>query len=219
MVRSRNLKSVKSKKNGKSFDSLPSSDEILREALGDLEPNHKIIERSFTEILQEIEPNFEKSEDLRDTPVRFAKSIVSLTTKNEDILNLKSFPNPGCDQIIVLKGIKFYTLCAHHVLPFFGTVNIGYIPNKRIFGLSKFPRIVKYFSKSLQIQEKFTQEIANFVQKNLDCKGVIVNVNARHLCMEMRGIESCSETETCAITKCFRTDASAKAEALDMFKG
>jgi GTP cyclohydrolase I len=133
--------------------------------------------------------------------------------KNEPKLTL--FENTGYRDILIVKDIPFYSLCAHHSLPMFGHVSIAYVPGKKIVGLSKLPRIVKFFSARLQVQEDFTKELADYLQRKLGAQGVFVIVRARHLCMEMRGAKTHdAETLSSAVRGVFDTRASTKAEAL-----
>lgn len=133
-----------------------------------------------------------KYEGLKDTPHRVAKMWVDELTKglrpmDEGIARV--FKNDkGYDQLITLKDIWFYSMCEHHLLPFFGKVYIGYLPEDKLIGLSKMARVVDYFASKPTIQERLTQEIADWLYDNLEPSGVIVVVRARHLCYEMRGV-------------------------------
>jgi GTP cyclohydrolase I len=110
-----------------------------------------------------------------------------LTHREE--FNFTTFPNKGNDEMIVLAPVPFYTMCAHHTAPFFGKVYMGYIPDERIAGLSKFARTVKYMAKGFWVQEELTTEIAHFLEEKLNPLGVAIVVRAEHLCMAMRGVE------------------------------
>lgn len=131
-------------------------------------------------------------EGLLKTPQRAAKALIENTRGyNEDAqLTLKSaiFQDPG-SQMVIVNDIEFYSLCEHHILPFFGTVSIGYLPNGSIVGLSKLARVVDTFSRRLQVQERLSTEICQAVTQALDTRGVIVVCKAQHLCMKMRGAE------------------------------
>lgn len=131
-------------------------------------------------------------EGLLKTPYRAAKALVEITKgynqSAEDIIKEAMFDYCGTNMIIV-KDIEFYSLCEHHILPFFGKISIGYIPNGKIVGLSKLARIVDTFAKRLQVQENLTFEICSLLSRVLTTKGVIVKCEAGHLCMKMRGIE------------------------------
>lgn len=137
---------------------------------------------------------------LAETPNRVAKSLAFLTRGyGQDIdtlLNDALFPI-DYDEMVIVKDIDFFSLCEHHLLPFFGKCHVGYIPNKHVVGLSKIPRIVDAFSRRLQVQERLTVQIAHTLQKKLKPHGVGVVMEARHLCMSMRGVE---KQNTVAVT-------------------
>lgn len=139
-------------------------------------------------------------EGLVKTPMRAAKALWYVTqgyrTEPDAILEQALFEHEG-SQMVVVKDIEFYSMCEHHILPFFGKVSIGYIPNGRIVGLSKLARIVNVYARRLQVQERFTRQIAEKVSEILEAKGVIVYCSGEHLCMKMRGVEKQdSATET-----------------------
>lgn len=139
-------------------------------------------------------------EGLRRTPCRVAKCWEQLTsgysTDPAAVLNSAKF-REDYRQMIVVRDIEFYSLCEHHLLPFFGHVHVGYIPDGTIVGLSKIPRVVHIFARRLQVQEHLTVQIRRCIEETLHPKGVIVVVEARHLCMQMRGVETQgSETRT-----------------------
>lgn len=158
------------------------------------------LERAVKIILEEIGENLNR-EGLLDTPKRVSKSLREiLSGYNEDIdsiMNKKfKFDNNSKD-IIKINSIEFFSLCEHHLLPFFGHVNIEYIPENEILGLSKFGRLVNAFSKRLQVQENLTKQIGETIVKYLKCYYVKVNIKATHMCMTMRGISKTnSYTET-----------------------
>ena len=141
----------------------------------------------------------EPSEGISETPQRVERFYREFFNYPEPKITV--FSANGYDEMIVDKGIPYYTFCEHHILPFFGTVKIGYIPDKKIIGLSKLARIVKYFSRRLNTQEYFTKNIADYLQEKLAPKGVGVIVTGRHLCKEMRGIESRGEMITSALER------------------
>ena len=124
----------------------------------------------------------------------------------------------GYDQMIVEKDITYYTLCEHHLIPFFGTVSIGYIPDRKIIGISKLPRTIEYYSKKLNTQEYFTENIANFLDSILKPKGVAVIVKGRHLCQEMRGIKKRGDMITSSLKGIFLTESNVKEEFIQLCK-
>jgi GTP cyclohydrolase I len=131
-------------------------------------------------------------EGLLRTPERYGKAIADLTVGySQDIdaiVNGALFEQPN-QEMVVVKGIEFYSLCEHHILPFFGNVHVGYIPDGKVIGLSKIPRIVNMFARRLQIQERLTGEIADALQDILNPLGVAVVIESQHMCMMMRGIQ------------------------------
>ncbi len=137
---------------------------------------------------------------LERTPERVAKALAFFTRGYEqnirDIINGALFPMEY-DEMVIVRDIDFYSLCEHHLLPFFGKCHIGYIPNKQVVGLSKMPRIVEVFSRRLQVQERLTVDIAETLKATLNPLGVGVVIEARHLCMMMRGVE---KQNTIAVT-------------------
>lgn len=132
-------------------------------------------------------------EGLLKTPQRVAKSIQFLTQgysqDPQEILRSAMF-REDYQQMVIVRDIDFYSLCEHHMLPFFGKVHVAYIPNKYIVGLSKIPRVVEVFARRLQVQERLTTQIKECIQETLHPLGVMVVIEARHLCMQMRGVES-----------------------------
>lgn len=150
-------------------------------------------------------------EGMKKTPHRYAKFLSDWIGAPEP--EFTTFATEGMDEMVVVTGIPFYSLCEHHTLPFFGTAAVGYLPNERIAGLSKLPRAVAYCAAGFQNQERITMSVANMLQERLKPKGVAVVIRARHLCMEMRGARACgAETTTSRLTGAFRKDARARAE-------
>ena len=149
------------------------------------------IARHYKKILELIGEDVNR-EGLVKTPRRAAKALVDITRgykqRPNEIVKSALFEYAG-SKIVVVKDIEFYSLCEHHILPFFGTVSIGYIPDGTMVGLSKLARVVDAFAHRLQVQERFTAEICDSLYENLSSKGVIVAVSAGHLCMKMRGVE------------------------------
>lgn len=146
-----------------------------------------MIEEDLRTILKTVIPN-ENWDDAhhRDTPRRFIRMLQELTTPDPDAFTFTTFPSKA-NEMVVIQDIRFTSLCAHHMLPFTGKAHIAYIPDTVIAGLSKFARTVQYMAKGLWVQEELTEEVCNFLQENLDPKGVAVIMAARHSCMEIRG--------------------------------
>ncbi|MCM1292761.1 MAG: GTP cyclohydrolase I FolE [Bacteroides sp.] len=150
-------------------------------------------------------------EGLEDTPERAAKALYYITRgyrqNIDDVIHGALFEAPSSDLVIV-KDIEFYSLCEHHILPFFGTVSVGYIPGTHIVGLSKIARLVDVFSRRLQVQERFSRELCDILTEKLDARGVMVWCQARHLCMQMRGVEKQNaSTVSVATSGIFTEDA------------
>lgn len=159
-------------------------------------------------------------EGLLKTPIRAAKAMWFATQgyrqNPEAILRQAIFEYAG-SRVVIVKDIEFYSICEHHILPFFGTVSIGYIPDGSMIGLSKLPRLVNAIARKLQVQERLTAEICREVSHTLSAKGVIVLCNASHLCMQMRGVEKqLASTDTIDYTGAFADDASLRQEFFSM---
>ena len=123
------------------------------------------------------------------------------------------------NEMVIVRDIDFYSLCEHHILPFFGKCHVAYIPNRKVVGLSKIPRLVDIFARRLQVQERLTNQIANTLLEKIDPLGVAVVTEATHLCMAMRGVEKQNSVAvTSAMLGAFRTDARTRAEFLDLIK-
>jgi len=173
------------------------------------------LEKDFNSIIHNLNLHTE-DEHLTETPHRIAKAFVDdifsgLFNNPPDI---KEFDANGHSQMIISKDILFYSMCSHHFLPFFGTISIGYIPDKKLVGLSKFARIADYFARRPQVQERLADDIVNYVQDNLQPKGVGVYISGRHLCQEQRGIRTPSTMITTSLRGSFLESATTKAEFL-----
>ena len=153
---------------------------------------------------------------LKDTPMRVARAWKELL--NPEPFDLRTFDSNGYDEMIVSKDIQYYTFCEHHLLPFFGKVSIGYIPNGKIIGLSKLARTVDYFSKRLNTQEYLTDNIANFLNDKLKPIGIGVVVTGRHLCQEMRGVKKKGKMITSALRGLKLDKSIARKEFFDLCK-
>ena len=159
---------------------------------------------------------------LKKTPARVAKSLVYLTRGyRQDIAKVVNGARfrSGTNHMVILKDIELYSLCEHHMLPFYGRCAIGYISQGRVLGVSKLARIVDMFARRLQIQERLTEEIADAVMAETGAEGVGVVIKAKHLCMMMRGVEKQnSEMTTSAVLGTFRTDEKVRQEFLSLIK-
>lgn len=156
-------------------------------------------------------------EGLQETPKRFVKFFKEFLSPPE--WNCTTFEGEGYDEMIVQTNIPFHSLCEHHIAPFFGTGTIAYIPNKRIVGLSKLARTLETYSRRLQNQERITMQVAEFLWKELEPKGVAVQITAKHMCMEMRGVKKHdTHTTTTKLLGAFKDDPSARAEFLNAIK-
>jgi GTP cyclohydrolase IA len=161
-------------------------------------------------------------EGLRDTPKRVEKSLRFLTsgyaTDVDAMLNNALF-TVDYNEMVIVKDIDFYSLCEHHLLPFFGKCHVAYIPNGKVVGLSKIPRLVDIFARRLQVQERLTNQIANTLREKIDPLGVAVVTEATHLCMAMRGVEKQNSVAvTSAMLGAFRQDARTRSEFLNLIK-
>ena len=170
-------------------------------------------------IIEEIgeDPN---REGLLKTPERVAKAMQYLThgydTDPSEILKSAMFAE-DYNQMVLVKDIELYSLCEHHMLPFFGKAHIAYIPNGHIVGLSKIPRVVDTFSRRLQVQERLTNEIRDCIEETLNPKGVAVVIEAKHLCMQMRGVQKQnSVTTTSAFSGAFMESEKTRAEFMNL---
>lgn len=175
----------------------------------------------FREIIKLIgeDPN---REGLRKTPERYEKALKFLTSgyhqNAENILNGATF-SVSYDEMVVVKDIEFFSLCEHHLLPFFGKCHVAYLPNKRVIGLSKVARLVNMFARRLQIQERLTSQIAGAIEEKISPEGVGVIIEARHLCMQMRGVEKqCGQAVTSAMLGGFRHDKQTRDEFLALVR-
>jgi GTP cyclohydrolase I len=169
-------------------------------------------------LLEQLVENPDR-EGLLETPRRVAESLRYLTegysADPSTVVGDALFALDGYDDMVLVKDIAFYSMCEHHLLPFFGRVHIGYVPEGRIVGLSKLPRLVDMYSRRLQVQERMTREIAEAIDTVVTPRGVGVVVEGRHLCMEMRGVEKeSSQTVTSCMLGVFRDDQRTRAEFL-----
>jgi GTP cyclohydrolase I len=161
-------------------------------------------------------------EGLRKTPERFEKAFKFLTSgyhQNLDsVMNGATF-SVAYDEMVVVKDIEFFSLCEHHLLPFFGKAHVAYLPNKRVLGLSKIARLVNMFARRLQIQERITSQIAQAIEEKISPEGVGVIIEARHLCMQMRGVEKQhGQAVTSAMLGSFRHNKQTRDEFLSLVR-
>jgi GTP cyclohydrolase I len=182
----------------------------------------KRIEKAVKEILLAIGEDVTRH-DIKDTPKRVAEMYEEILggTKTDPAKELEVVFEKEHDEIVLLKGIPLYSICEHHLLPFFGRAHVAYIPsNNKITGLSKIARVVDAFSKRLQVQERLTTDIAELIMRKLSPKGVLVVIEAEHLCMSMRGVKKPGVlTITSAVRGVFRQNEKTRAEAMALIRG
>ena len=174
------------------------------------EPN-TLTSATYEELVREMIVRLGEDPDregLSRTPERVAKAMQFLVKGYKDdpeALLRKALFTVSYDEMVIVKDVEMFSLCEHHMLPFFGKVHVAYIPNGKVIGLSKIPRLVEVFARRLQVQERLTRQIADAIQEAIEPQGVGVVIEARHLCMMMRGIEKQnSSTVTSAMVGCFR---------------
>ncbi len=181
----------------------------------------KVLSENFKVVLEQIgeDPN---REGLQKTPERVAKAMQFLTHGYDlnpaDILNQAIF-HEDYSEMVIVKDIEVYSLCEHHMLPFFGKAHVAYIPDGKIVGLSKIPRVVDAFARRLQVQERLTLEIRDAIQEVLNPKGVAVVIEASHMCMQMRGVQKQnSVTTSSAFIGLFMTNDSTRKEFINLIQ-
>lgn len=168
-------------------------------------------ERAVAELLAALGQDT-RDEHSRDTPRRVAAAFAEMLTPRS--FNLTTFPNDeGYDELVLARDIPFHSLCQHHMLPFTGVAHVGYLPGERILGLSNLARVVELFARGLQVQERLTKQVADWLQDQLTPKGVGVVMEADHLCMSLRGVQAAgSRTVTSALHGLLRSDHRSRAE-------
>ncbi|MGA7722633.1 MAG: GTP cyclohydrolase I FolE [Ignavibacteriaceae bacterium] len=181
--------------------------------------NRNNVELLISNLINELGEDSER-EGLLNTPKRVAEAYEFLTSGYdkdiEETLNGAIFTEKY-DEMVLVRNIDFYSLCEHHMLPFFGKINVAYIPDGKIIGLSKIPRIVEVFARRLQVQERMTQQIADTINKYIQPKGVAVVSEAFHMCMMMRGVEKQNSSATAsAVHGLFKQDARTRTEFLNL---
>ena len=180
----------------------------------------KKIENAFVEVVEAL-GDVQYKEELKDTPKRIADSykeiFYGIDINPKEVLKMTFEVNS--DELIIEKNIDFYSMCEHHFLPFFGTICIAYIPNKKIFGFGDILKLIEILSRRPQLQERLTEEIAKCIYEILNCQGVYVVVEAKHLCMTMRGQKKENTKILTTSTKgIFETDINKKLEVLTLLK-
>ena len=183
--------------------------------------NKQRVQELIRELLIELGEDPER-EGLERTPVRVAESFAFLTSGYEvepgELINQAVFSHQA-DQMIIARNIDVYSLCEHHLLPFFGRCHVGYIPGGKVIGVSKIARLVDMYARRLQIQERLTEQIACAINKAIEPRGVGVTIEARHLCMAMRGVEkSDSLMVTSSVLGSFRASEATRAEFMALIR-
>ena len=180
---------------------------------------------SFEELMKEIIVRLGEDpqrEGLVRTPARVHKAFEFLTrgySEDPEAMLKKALFSVTYDEMVIVKDVEVFSLCEHHMLPFFGKVHVAYIPNGKVIGLSKIPRLIEIFSRRLQIQERLTTQIAETIQKVIQPQGVGVVIEARHLCMMMRGVEKQhSAAVTSSMLGCFRDEQETRTEFLSLIR-
>ena len=177
------------------------------------------MEKEFKSIIEQLGENSER-EGLLKTPQRVAKSMKFLTSGydiNPDELINQAIFHEEYSEMVLVKNIDVYSLCEHHMLPFFGKAHVAYIPNGKIVGLSKIPRVIDAYSRRLQVQERLTIEIRDCIQRTLAPKGVAVVIECCHMCMQMRGVQKQNaQTTTSAFTGLFLSNDSTRKEFINL---
>ncbi len=173
------------------------------------------VERAATDLLRALGRD-PASPHLADTPRRVAAAYAELLSPRA--FDLTTFPNDeGYDELVLVRGIPVHSLCEHHLLPFHGVAHVAYLPADRILGLSKLARVVELFARDLQVQERLTQQVADWLQQHLEPQGVGVVIEAEHLCMSMRGVQAAGTvTLTSALHGLLREDPRSRQEFFDL---
>lgn len=181
----------------------------------------KILEKNYREILLELGENPDR-EGLIRTPERMSKAMKFLTNGyaiDPDSIVKQAIFHEEYSEMVLVKDIEVYSLCEHHLLPFFGKAHIAYIPDGKIVGLSKIPRVLDCYSRRLQVQERLTIEIRDCLQRTLNPKGVAVVLECSHMCMQMRGVQKqSSATTTSAFTGLFLKNDTTRKEFINLIK-
>jgi GTP cyclohydrolase I len=187
--------------------------------------NPTLTSATFEELVREMLVRLGEDperEGMLRTPARVHKAFEFLTrgySEDPESMLKNALFTVTYDEMVIVKDVEMFSLCEHHMLPFFGKVHVAYIPNGRVIGLSKIPRLIEIFSRRLQIQERLTTQIAETIQKVIQPQGVGVVVEARHLCMMMRGVEKQhSAAVTSSMLGCFREEQETRTEFLSLIR-
>lgn len=193
------------------------TDSRIRPLTRDVEIDHAAAKAAVADLLAALGQDLD-DDHLRDTPARVAAAYAEMLSPRP--FNPTTFPNDeGYNELVLARDIPFHSLCQHHLLPFKGVAHVGYLPGARIVGLSKLARVVEHYSRRLQVQERLTQQVADWVHQHLDPKGVGVVIDAEHLCMTLRGVEASeSRTVTSALHGLLRHDERSRAEFFALVK-
>jgi GTP cyclohydrolase IA len=188
------------------------------------EPN-TLTDATYAELVREMIIRLGEDPDregLERTPVRVEKAMQFLVKgykEDPEALLRNALFSVNYDEMVIVKDVEMFSLCEHHLLPFFGKVHVAYIPNGKVIGLSKIPRLIEVFSRRLQIQERLTTQIAEAIQSAIEPQGVGVVIEARHLCMMMRGVEKQhSSAVTSSMLGCFRSEEETRTEFLSLIR-
>ncbi|HEY6303644.1 MAG TPA: GTP cyclohydrolase I FolE [Terriglobales bacterium] len=188
-------------------------------------PATTLTSASYEELVREMLIRLGEDPDregLSRTPERVEKAMQFLVKgykDDPDVLLREALFTVSYDEMVIVKDIEMFSLCEHHLLPFFGKVHVAYIPNGKVIGLSKIPRLVEAFSRRLQIQERLTTQIAEAIRNTIEPQGVGVVIEARHLCMMMRGVEKQhSSAVTSSMLGCFRSEEETRTEFLSLIR-
>lgn len=205
-------KTAKKSKISANTQSSPVSDETMEK-----------LSSRLTEVISLLGEN-PKREGLKDTPKRYAKAMKFLTSgytmSVDKVVGSALFKEEESNEIVIVRDIELFSMCEHHMLPFYGKAHVAYIPNGKIIGLSKIPRIIDVFARRMQVQERLTSQVAHELMRVLDPLGVAVIIEAQHLCMMMRGVEKQnSYTITSSMQGAFRNDPTTRKELLHLLGG
>ena len=207
--------------NRKALEILAGGRYLQEDAVADNSDRDPELEAGVRKVLQLLGENPGR-DGLLDTPKRVSRALHFLTSGYElsvsDVVSDALFEE-HCEEMVIVKDVEFYSLCEHHILPFYGRAHIGYLPKERVIGLSKIARVVDVFARRLQVQERLTTQIASGLLDVLDAHGVAVVLEASHFCMIMRGVQKQnSKTVTSSMLGAFRDDSRSRAEFMELIR-